>query len=76
MNDAMGGVVNVMTAIVGVAALAVIFSPKAQTGRVIRETGKAFADSIGAANAPVRDTGLGSVGGFGGLFELPQFGSM
>lgn len=59
MNGALNGIVGVLTAIIGVAALAVIFAPRANTANVIRETGRAFTDAIGAANAPVRGGTIG-----------------
>lgn len=74
MDNAMSGIVNVMTAIVGVAALAVIFSRNSNTAAVIKQTGGAFAQSIMAANAPVRGNstfGMESV-----MPTVPGFGSM
>lgn len=53
MDNALGSIVAVLTAIVGVAALAVIFSNNANTAGVIKATGGAFKEAIGAAVAPV-----------------------
>lgn len=47
------GIVSVMLAIVGVGALAVAVSPRAQTGNVVNAGGNAFATALGAAEAPV-----------------------
>jgi hypothetical protein len=63
MNSAGSGIISVLTAIVGVAALAVIFSRGANTASVVRETGNAFADALNAATRPV--SGMGSFGGAG-----------
>jgi hypothetical protein len=46
-------IVGVMTAIVGLAIVAVILSKKADTSNVIGAAGKALADTIGAAVKPV-----------------------
>lgn len=62
MNGALNGIISVMVAIVGVAALAVIFSRNADTARVISASGDAFAKSLEAAAAPIIGTnrvGLG-----------------
>lgn len=56
MNGIGQGIVSVLTAIVGVAALAVIFAPRAKTAQVIGAGGTAFAQSISAAVAPVSDS--------------------
>lgn len=53
MNNAMGEVVTIATAIVGVAILAVLVSKNAQTGTVLTSAGTAFATMLGAATAPV-----------------------
>ena len=52
-GNVMGGIVSVLTAIVGVAMLAVIFAPRANTANVVRASGGALADAINAATAPV-----------------------
>lgn len=57
MNNVTAGIVSVLTAIVGVAALAVIFSPRAQTGSVIRESGRAFSGALTAAQGAVSGNG-------------------
>lgn len=70
MSDSLvTALVSVVLAIVGLASLAVILSPQAQTGNVIRAGAGGLAQDIGAAVAPVSG-GLGA----GGL-SLPSIGS-
>lgn len=70
------GVITVLSAIVGIAIIAVLVSQKAQTGNVITSAGQAFANDISAAVAPV--TGAQATintggGGFSGLGSpIPQ----
>lgn len=62
MGNGIGqGIVSVLVAIVGVAALAVIFAPRARTSQVISAGGQAFAGGISAAVAPVMDGGASVV---------------
>lgn len=56
-------VVTVLTALVGVAIIAVLVSQRAQTGSVITAGGNAFTNALNAAVSPV--TG-GSGLGYGG----------
>lgn len=61
--------VSIVLGIVSLAALAVIVSPNAQTGNVIKAGAGGLAQDIGAAVSPV--TGGGGIGtGFGGLGSL------
>lgn len=53
MGNALGQVVTVFTAIVGVAMVAVLVSKRSQTPDVINSIGKAFATSLNAATGPV-----------------------
>lgn len=53
MNNITGSIVTVLTAIVGVAILAVIVSKNAQTTQVVQSAGSAFASIIKAATGPV-----------------------
>jgi hypothetical protein len=64
MDNVIGQVATVATAIVGVAILAVLVSRNSQTPAVITSAGRAFSDSLRAATGPV--TG-GSSGGFNSL---------
>jgi len=49
----MNSIVSVLTAIVGVAIVAVIVSKNAQTQQVVQSAGSAFANIIKAATGPV-----------------------
>lgn len=66
-NELITSIVTVMTAIVGLAIIAVLVSKNAQTPQVISAGGSAFTSSIAAAVSPV--TGGGSTLGFGGANE-------
>jgi hypothetical protein len=57
----MGQIVTVLTAIVGVAILAVLVSSRSQTPAVIKSFGDAFSGSLRAATGPVS-------GGYGTQF--------
>jgi len=59
MNNALGQIVTVLTAIVGVAILATLVSKNAQTPAVIKAAGDAFSGAVRAATGPVS-------GGFAG----------
>lgn len=67
-------IVTVLTAIIGVAIIAVLVSQRANTASVISSAGNAFANDLAAATAPVTgasetvNTGSGS--GFGGFTGL------
>jgi hypothetical protein len=68
MNDSLvTALVSIVLAIVGLATLAVIVSPNAQTGNVIKAGAGGLAADIGAAVAPV-------TGGSG--MTLSQLGSI
>lgn len=59
MNQALNGVITILTAIVGVAILAVLVSRNANTAGVIGAASKGFADALGAAVSPVTGGGVG-----------------
>ncbi len=61
-------VVTVITAIIGVAILAVLVSKQSQTSTVIKAASSGFAQDLSTALSPV--TGGG---GFGGGFTVPSF---
>ena len=63
-NQLVTALVSVVLAIIGLAALATVLSPKAQTSQVVQAGSQGLATDIGAAISPV--TG-GSVGVFSGL---------
>ena len=62
------GLVSIALGILGVATLAVILSPKANTAGVIGAGGTAFANDINAATGPV-------TGSSGNVFQLPSLTS-
>jgi len=51
--NTVGQIVTVLTAIVGVAILAVLVSRNSQTPQVIKEFGDAFSGALRAATSPV-----------------------
>lgn len=53
MNNTVGQIVTVLTAIVGVAILATLVSKNAQTPQVVKSFGDAFSGAIRAATSPV-----------------------
>lgn len=57
------GIITILTAIVGVAIIAVLVSKQANTSGVLTSAGTAFSQILGAAVAPVSGSGL-SLGGF------------
>jgi hypothetical protein len=59
-------IVTVLTAIIGVAILAVLVSKQSQTSTVIKAASGGFAQDLAAALSPVSGGG-----GFGGGFTLP-----
>jgi membrane DNA delivery protein len=46
-------IVTVLTAVIGLAIIAVLVSGNAQTGNVLSSAGNAFANILGAAESPV-----------------------
>jgi hypothetical protein len=65
-NELITSTVTVLTAIVGLAVIAVLVSKQANTSGVIQAGGSAFTSSIAAAVAPVTGgSGLGT--SFGGV---------
>lgn len=64
MNNTVAQIVVVLTAIVGLAALAVLVSNRAQTASVITAFGNAFSGILNAAVSPVT--------GGGGGFSTPN----
>jgi hypothetical protein len=51
-------VITVLTAIIGVAIIAVLVSKNAQTGQVLTSAGNAFSKVLGAAVNPVSGSSL------------------
>lgn len=64
MNDEFAtSIVTVLMAIIGVAIVAVLISPKAQTANVLTSGGQAFSNILNAAISPVTGgSTLGSIG--------------
>jgi len=60
-------VVTILTAIIGVAILAVLVSQRSNTAGVLTAGGQAFSGMLGAATAPV-------TGGGGGGMSMPTLG--
>lgn len=67
-------VVTVLTAIIGVAIIAVLVSRNANTSGVLTAGGNAFSTALGTALSPV--TGSGGFAGGGGLPTLPTLGNL
>lgn len=59
MNNVVGQIVTVFTAIIGIAILAVLVSKRAQTPEVITAAFKGLGSAIGAATSPVTGGGGG-----------------
>jgi hypothetical protein len=64
MDGAMEKVVTIAVAIIGVATLAALISPRARTSQVIQSAGNAFSGALGVALSPVTGAG-GGIGGVG-----------
>lgn len=62
-------IASILSAIVGVAILAVLVSKQANTAGVIGAGGNAFAQALSAAEAPV-------TGASGSGFNIPSIGSL
>lgn len=78
MHPIMEAVVSVMIAIVGVAIIALIISPKAKTSQVIQATASGFSNALAVAESPVTgsnvkiDTSYPS-SGFGDNYSFGSF---
>lgn len=67
MNSTLSAVVQIATAIVGVAILAVLVSRQSNTSGVIKSAGEAFGGALQAAVSPI-------VGNYGGTYGFqPPF---
>lgn len=71
MDKIGGGILAIVSAVVGLAIVAVIVSKNAQTPTVISSAGSALANVIGAAVSPVTGSSstsnlFGSISGIGG----------
>jgi hypothetical protein len=59
-------IVTVLTAIVGVAIIAVLVSKNANTSQVLQAGGSAFSGALGTALSPVTGSSSGGLGSFTG----------
>lgn len=68
MSDSLGtSIVTVLLALIGVAVIAILISPKAQTGKVLTAGGGAFSGILATALAPVTGTSASDIASlFGG----------
>jgi len=66
MSDAVGSIVTVLLAIIGVAIISVLVSPQARTSSVIQAGGSAFSGILTSALGPVSGGFAG--GGVAGLY--------
>ncbi|HEY6018431.1 MAG TPA: hypothetical protein VIY48_00570 [Candidatus Paceibacterota bacterium] len=67
-------IVAILTAIIGVAIIAVIVSNRSNTSNVISSAANAFSEALGTAVSPITGTANAGMGGFtGGLnSSVPQ----
>lgn len=78
MNSVTEAILTIVTAIIGVAVLAVLVSPKATTAKVIQASASGIGNMLGVATAPVTgekvniNTSYPSDGGMG-AFDPSQF---
>lgn len=67
MSDSlMGSIVTILTAIIGVAILAVIVSKNSNTTGVISAGAQGFSQDLGTALSPVTGSSIGTLGNTGG----------
>jgi PRD1 phage membrane DNA delivery len=59
-NKAITGIVGVLLAIIGLAIIAALVSPNAQTGNVLTKGAQAIANAISCALSPVTGAGCGT----------------
>lgn len=57
-DQAITGIITILTAIIGVAIIAVLVSSQAQTGSVLTAGGNAFANILKTAVSPVSGNGI------------------
>lgn len=81
MNPILEALTTVLIAIVGVAVIALIISPKAKTSQVIQATASGFSNSLATAMTPVTgenvdiDTSYPASSAFGNLADNYSFGN-
>lgn len=75
MNSLTEAVVTILTAIVGVAILAVLVGKNSKTSEVIQAAGSAFGNSLAVAESPVTNANVTPVLGYpGGQFGGSSLG--
>ena len=72
MGHFMESIVTILVAVLGVATLAVILSPKSQTSSVLGAGGKAFSGILGTALSPVTNSGISTVSNYSS-YSQPNF---
>lgn len=81
MNSLTEAVLTILMAIVGVAILALLVSPKAKTSEVIQSLASGFGNSLAVAQSPVTgnavniNTSYPSNGGLGGFPPMGNYNS-
>lgn len=73
-EKAITGVVGILTAIIGVAIIAVLVSKQSDTSNVLSSAGKAFSSILGTAVSPVSGGGGLTSGLFGNMPGSQGFG--
>jgi hypothetical protein len=61
-------IAGILLAIIGVATIAVLVAPSAQTGNVVKAGGNGFACMLSTALQPIMPTVASTVSGLGGFF--------
>jgi hypothetical protein len=75
MSNIGTALISILTAIIGVAIIAVLVSKGAQTSQVLTSAGQAFSGILGAAVGPVSGSGISTLGtGLGNLGNLTVTG--
>lgn len=74
MGNITESIVTILTAVVGVAILAVLVSRKSNTAGVITAGGAAFGNALGIAVSPVTGAGVSGLTGLGGGLNIGGMG--
>jgi PRD1 phage membrane DNA delivery len=74
-DNLISSIVTVLTAIIGIAIIAVLVSNRAQTAQVVGAGGNAFSQAIEAAVSPVTGNSpdVGGNFGYGGASQILHF---
>jgi hypothetical protein len=80
MNNITEGIISIASLIVGIAALAIILSPKATTSQVIQASASGFVNALATAEAPVTGSTVNIVSAYpnsnNGGMGLPTLGTL